>query len=151
MKTSVFGMFVFGLLSSAGVVAGCSTMPKQEARHVESAELRGATPVRAGRAKALVSGPALVRDLATDGAGAVTLYLTDDPGIGDRACPGAAAEGATPIAVLGGESRLTDLLVPEGKRVCAGVSEARAMRVVWRAQVAGDVEGGLYNVALLAR
>jgi hypothetical protein len=146
MKTIALGFLMF-----TGVVAGCSTLPRHAPRQVAGAELRGAAPVRAGRAKALVSGPALVRHLETDGAGVVTLYLSDDPGTGDRACPSARAENATPLAVLNGRSRLTDLLVPEGMRVCAAVSDAGAMRVSWHAQAADVATNGAFNVALLAR
>jgi hypothetical protein len=121
-------------------VFGCSTLPRQQARHVvaaradSQAEMRGSAPVRAKRAKALLSGPALIKHLETDGEGVVTLYLMDDPGIGDRSCPSAAGEDASAIAVLERSSRLTDLAVPEGKRVCAAVTDAHSMNVTWHAE-----------------
>src|SRR5438552_15269581 len=117
-------------LSMMTTAAACSTMPKPEMRHASAADtdLRGLAPVHARRARALVSGPALVKHLETDGQGAVTLYLTDDPGIGDRNCPCAAAESESPIAVLTRGSRVTDLVVPSGKRICASV-KAGSMNV----------------------
>lgn len=104
------------------------------ARADSPAEMRGTAPVRAKRARALVSGPALIKHLETDGEGIVTLYLTDDPGIGDRTCPSPAGEGASALAVLEGSSRLTDLAVPQGKRVCAVVTDARSMNVTWHVE-----------------
>jgi len=90
--------------------------------------------VRATRARALVSGPAVVKHLETLGDGTVTLYLTDDPGIADRACPGASAEDSTPIAVLKKQSQVTDLRIPDGKRICAAVDDAQRMGVTFHAQ-----------------
>ena len=59
------------------------------------------------QARALVSGPVVVQRLETEGDGAVTLYLADDPGIVDRACPSASAENAAPVAFLERESQVT--------------------------------------------
>ena len=92
MKTIVLATSMFA------ATLGCSAMTAQQPRHVATAgadsraEMRGATPVRGRRAKALLSGPAVIKHLETDGRGVVTLYLTDDPGTGDRACPSAGAE-----------------------------------------------------------
>jgi hypothetical protein len=146
MKTSVLG---FLMLTGMGL--GCSAMPKHELRHIDAAEVRGTAAVHPGRARALVSGPAVVRHFEADGAGKVTLYLADDPGIRDRVCPSAAAENATPIAVLDGSSQLTDLVVPKGQRVCAAVSGARAAEVAWHARATDATQDGSYNVALVAR
>ena len=114
------------VLSVFATSAACSTLPRGESRHVGSvgAEIRGDATVRATRARALLSGPAVVRHLETAGDGTVTLYLTDDPGIADRACPRASAENSAPVAVLTKQSQVTDLLIPSGKRVCAAVDWA---------------------------
>src|SRR5215471_14822779 len=83
---------------------GCATLPRHEVRHVTAAgaDIRGETPVRARRPKAIVSGPVMIKHLDTEGGGVVTVYLTDDPGIGDHACPSADAEGVSALAVLAG-------------------------------------------------
>ena len=93
---------IFALSMVAVAAAGCSTMPRQEARHAGNlgVESRGASSVHPKRARALVSGPVVVKHLETEGDGAVTLYLADDPGIADRACPSAPAENEAPIAFL---------------------------------------------------
>jgi hypothetical protein len=133
---------------------GCSTLPRQEVHHVatlgaeSSPEMRGAGPVRAKRAKALLSGPAMIKHLETDGEGVVTLYLTDDPGIGDRACPSAAGEDASAVAVLGQRSRVTDLVVPEGKRICAVVTGGRSMNVTWHAEAVTETYRKALELAL---
>ena len=139
--------------SMLATALGCSTLPRHEIRHVTAAgaDVRGETPVRARRPKVIVSGPVMVKHLETDGDGVVTLYLTDDPGIGDRACPSAGAEGVAPLAVLGRQSRITDLSVPEGKRVCATVADAHTMNVSWHAQTAGDGADRPRDLALLGR
>ena len=141
---------IFTLSVVAAAVTGCSTVPKQSVLHAGrwGVELRGGGPVHAKRARALLSGPALVKHLDTEGEGAVTLYLTDDPGIGDRACPGAPAEDSSPVAVLQRGSRLTDLVVPAGKRICASVSDARTMTVSWHARSAVDPPGNSFDLAL---
>jgi putative ABC transport system permease protein len=100
-------------------------------------------------AKALVSGPALIRHLETEGGGAVAFYLADDPGIEDRVCPSAGAEGASAIAVLADRSRLTNLTVPAGKRMCA-TTEDPTMRVAWHART-GDAPVRSIDIALLSR
>jgi hypothetical protein len=135
---------VFALSMVAAAAAGCSTIPRQEARHAGKLgiESRGASSIHPRRARALVSGPVVVKHLETEGDGAVTLYLTDDPGIGDRACPSAPAEDEAPVALLERKSRLTDLVVPAGKRVCAVGSATHTMTVTWhaRAMVAAPKE-----------
>ena len=142
MKTIVLAMSLFA--------GACSTLPRQETRHVGStgADLRGDLSVHARRAKALVSGPAVIQHLDTTGEGTLTLYLTDDPGIGDRGCTSAAAEQSTPVAILTQQSRITDLFVPGGKRVCAALEGARSKNVAWHARAAWDQELG-FNLALL--
>lgn len=74
---------IFALSMVAAAAVGCSTMPRQEARHAGNlgVESRGASSVHPKRARALVSGPVVVKHLETEGDGAVTLYLADDPGI----------------------------------------------------------------------
>jgi hypothetical protein len=121
----------------------CSALPRGEARHAGSAgaDIRGDATVRAARARALVSGPAVVKHLETVGDGTVTLYLTDDPGIGDRACPPASAENSSPVAVLTKQSQVTDLLIPNGKRVCAAVDDAQRMSVTFHARAIDREQG----------
>jgi hypothetical protein len=134
---------------------GCSTLNAPQPRRIATAggdvhaDMRGERPVRGKRARALLSGPALISHLETEGQGVVTLYLADDPGIGDRTCPSAAAEDVSPVAVLGGQSRITDLAVPEGTRVCAAVTDARSMRVSWHAQGAVEPFSRALDLALL--
>jgi hypothetical protein len=133
---------------------GCSTLPRHEIRHVAAAgaDVRGDTPVRATRPKAIVSGPVVLKHLETDGRGLVSLYLADDPGIGDRGCPSAGAEGVAPLAVLARHSRITDLSVPEGKRVCAAVAGAHGANVAWHAQAAASADlSRALDLALLQR
>jgi len=139
----------FSLLAT--VAAGCSTLPHGTVSRAgrNQTERHGTTAVHSGRAKALVSGPALIRHLEIDGDGGVALYLADDPGIADRACPSARAEKAPAIALLGDQSRLTNLTVPAGKRVCA-TTEAAAVNVVWHAHT-GDAPVRSIDVALLSR
>jgi hypothetical protein len=141
-------------LSVLAVVGGCSTLsPRHESRHAGNAglDLRGTTPLHFRRAKVLVSGPALVQHLETDGEGTVALYLADDPGIGDRACPSATAENVAPLAVLGRQSRVTDVTVPEGKRICAAAGDTRSMTVAWHARAAAQAPSGPVDVALRGR
>jgi hypothetical protein len=134
MKTIALASSLFAL------TLGCSALPRQEPRRPTAtvasthAEMRGVASDRARRAKALLAGPALLKHLETEGDGVVTLYLADDPGIRDRACPSAASEDASPIAILGPQSRITDLAIPEGKRVCAFVTSARSMSLTWHAE-----------------
>jgi hypothetical protein len=141
---------IFALSMVAAVGVGCSTMPRQEARHAGNlgVESRGASSVHPKRAKALVSGPVVVQHLETEGDGAVTLYLADDSGIGDRACPSAPAENAAPVAFLERESRLTDLVVPAGKRVCAVASATHTMTVTWHARSTVDAPKESFDLAL---
>jgi hypothetical protein len=141
---------IFALSMVAAVGVGCSTMPRQGARHAGNlgVESRGASSVHPKRAKALVSGPVVVQHLETEGDGAVTLYLADDSGIGDRACPSAPAENEAPIAFLERESRLTDLVVPAGKRVCAVGSATHTMTVTWHARTTTDAPKESFDLAL---
>jgi hypothetical protein len=136
----------------AAALTGCSTISKGPALHAGNLglEMRGAAPVHPRRARALVSGPVLVKHLDTEGDGAVTLYLTDDPGIGDRACPSAGAEDAQAVAVLQRQSRLTDISVPAGKRICAAATDAHTMTVSWHARSAVDPPPASFDLALRA-
>ncbi|HVT06090.1 MAG TPA: hypothetical protein VHO67_01460 [Polyangia bacterium] len=131
-------------------VAGCSTMPRQEAQHAGNvgAQMRGASSVHPKRARALVSGPVVVQHLETEGDGAVTLYLADDPGIADRACPSAPAENAPPVAHLERQSRLTDLVVPAGMRICAAATATHTMTVTWHARPIVDAPRESFDLAL---
>jgi hypothetical protein len=142
-------IFALSMVSAAAAV-GCSTMPKQEARYAGNlgAASRGASSVHPRRARALVSGPVVVQRLETEGDGAVTLYLTDDPGIGDRACPSALAEDASPVAVLERTSRLTDLVVPAGKRICAAATATHTMTVTWHARTTSEAPKESFELAL---
>jgi len=89
-----------------------------------------------------------VQHLETEGDGAVTLHLADDPGIADRACPSAPAEDAAPVAVLERQSRLTDLIVPAGKRICATATATHTMTVSWHARAQGDALPQSFDLAL---
>jgi hypothetical protein len=141
---------LFALSMVFAVSAGCSSVSRERVRSAGNVgpEVRGAVPVHPRRAKALVSGPAVVKHLETDGDGAVTLYLADDPGIDDRNCPSAVAEGATPLAVLQRASRVTDLDVPAGKRICAAARETHTMTVSWHARTGRETRGSGFDVAL---
>jgi hypothetical protein len=141
---------IFALSMVAAASVGCSTMPRQQARHAGNlgVESRGASSVHPRRARALVSGPVVVKHLETEGDGAVTLYLADDPGIADRACPSAPAEEAAPVAVLERESRVTDLVVPAGKRICAATSATHTLTVTWHARSTGDAPNESFDLAL---
>jgi hypothetical protein len=143
---------IFALSMVAAALTGCSAISKGPALHAGSLgrEMRGAAPIHPKRARALLSGPALVEHLDTEGDGAVTLYLTDDPGIGDRACPSAFAEDSPAVAVLQRQSRLTDINVPTGKRICASVSDAHTMTVSWHARSAADPPNAAFDLALQA-
>jgi hypothetical protein len=140
----MFAKSIVVALSVSVTSAACSVLPRAESRHVRSAgaDIRGGATVRARLARAILSGPAVVKHLETVGDGTVTLYLTDDPGIGDRACPRASAEDSAPIAVLKKQSQITDLLIPNGKRVCAAVDDAARMGVTFHAR-AIDREAGV--------
>jgi len=146
MKTIALAFSLF-----ATVAAGCSTLPHGTISRAgrNEAERHGTTAVHSGQAKALVSGPALIRHLEIDGDGGAALYLADDPGIGDRVCPSARAEKAPAIALLGDRSRLTNLTVPAGKRVCA-TTAAATVHVAWHART-GDAPVRSIDVALLSR
>lgn len=143
MKTIVLAI---SMLAGA---AGCSaTLAKNGTRHAASTatDLRGGAAVRATRARALLSGPAIVKHLETAGEGTLTLYLTDDPGVRDRACPSVDAEQSAPVAILKGASRITELTVPRGKRVCATLeTDARTMdvNVTWHALRVDDTDSAL--------
>jgi len=141
---------IFALSMVVAVSAGCSNVSRERVRYAGNvgAEVRGAAPVHPRRAKALVSGPAVVKHLETEGDGAVTLYLADDPGIGDRACPSALAEGATPLAVLQRQSRVTDVAVPAGQRICAVATETHTMTVTWQARAGSETESSGFDLAL---
>lgn len=99
---------------------GCSTLPRPDV---------ATAGALAGSRVALASGPALVH-ISTNGSGTARLYLADDAGIGSTLCASAAAENAVPIRVLDGESNVSDLPVPAGKRVCA-VFDSRELSVNW--------------------
>ena len=144
-------MKTIALAFSLFATVGCSTLPHGTISRAgrDQSERHGTTAVHAGQAKALVSGPALIRHLETEGDGAVGFYLADDPGIADRVCPSASAEGASAIAILADQSRLTNLTVPAGKRVCATTYDS-TMRVAWHART-GDAPVRSIDVALLSR
>lgn len=137
-------------LSMVAVAAGCSTIPREEARHAGNlgVESRGASSVHPRRSRALLSGPVVVKHLETEGDGAVTLYLADDPGIGDRYCASAPAENEEPVAFLERKSQLTDLVVPAGKRVCAVGSSTHTMTVTWHARTIVDAPRESFDLAL---
>jgi hypothetical protein len=102
---------------------GCSTLPRPEVTQPGALDVRGA---------ALASGPAIVH-ISTGGDGSATLYLADDAGDSSTVCPSATAEHATPIRVLDGESHVSDIPVPSGKRICAAV-DSPALSMTWLAE-----------------
>jgi hypothetical protein len=99
---------------------GCSTAPLPGVTQPGALDLRGA---------ALASGPALVH-ISTGGEGTATLYLVDDSGNGSTVCPSATAEQATPLRLLDGDSHVSELPVPGGKRICAAF-DSPAMSMTW--------------------
>jgi hypothetical protein len=112
----------------AGV--GCSTTPLPGVTQPGALEVRGA---------ALASGPAVVH-ISTGGNGTATLYLADDAGDGSTVCPSATAEHATALLVVDGESHVSDLPVPGGKRICAAL-DSPAMSMTWLAEQYAPTEG----------
>jgi hypothetical protein len=113
-----------GLATSLLLIGvGCSTLPRPEVTQPGALDVRGA---------ALASGPAIVH-ITTGGDGTATLYLADDAGDSSTVCPSAMAEHATPIRVLDGESHVSDLPVPSGKRICAAV-DSPTMSMTWLAE-----------------
>ena len=100
--------------------AACSTLPRPEVTQPGLLDVRGA---------ALASGPALVH-VSTGGEGSATLYLADDARDGSTVCPSATAEQATVVRVLDGDSHVSDLPVPGGKRICAAF-DSRAISMTW--------------------
>jgi hypothetical protein len=98
----------------------CSTLPRPEVAQPGLLDVRGA---------ALASGPALVH-VSTGGEGSATLYLADDAGDGSSVCPSATAEQATAVRVLDGDSQVSDLPVPTGKRICAAF-DSRSISMTW--------------------
>ena len=145
-------MFIFAVSMMVSVVA-CSTMPKPTALRASASEtdVRGTAAVHAHRARALVSGPAVVKHLETEGRGVVTLYLEDDPGVGDRRCVSAEAEGESPIAVLVRARQVTDVAVPACKRICASITATEFMTLAWHARKTDAAVQGPFDVALLTR
>jgi hypothetical protein len=146
-------MLMLSILTTATATAACFALPTLNVRHAAkaNADVRGLARVHLRQGRVLVSGPAIVRHLETEGDGVMMLYLTDDPGIGDRGCPGAAAEASPLVAALRGQSRIADLRVPAGKRICASVEDGKSMRVAWHASPTGAEAGNRYEVALLPR
>ena len=102
---------------------GCSTLPRPEVAQPGLLDVRGA---------ALASGPALVH-LSTGGEGSATLYLADDARDGSTVCPSATADQATAVRVLDGDSHVSDLPVPGGKRLCAAF-DSRTISMTWLAE-----------------
>ena len=100
--------------------AGCTTLPRPSVAQPGLLDVGGA---------ALASGPAIVH-ISTGGDGSATLYLADDGGDGSTICPSAKADQATPLRILGGESHVSDLPVPGGKRLCA-VFDSPAISMTW--------------------
>jgi hypothetical protein len=99
---------------------GCSTLPRPDVTQPGLLDVRGA---------ALASGPALVH-VSTGGEGSATLYLADDARDGSTVCPSATAEQATALRVLDGDSHVSDLPVPGGKRICAAF-DSRTISMTW--------------------
>jgi hypothetical protein len=102
---------------------GCSTLPRPEITQPGLLDVRGA---------ALASGPAVVH-ISTGGEGNATLYLADDASDGSTVCPSATADQATVVRVLDGDSHVSDLPVPGGKRICAAF-DSRSISMTWLAE-----------------
>ena len=117
-KTITLAMSLSLSLFLGGV--GCSTLPRPEVTQPGLLDVRGA---------ALASGPALVH-VSTGGEGSATLYLADDARDGSTVCPSATAEQATVLRVLDGDSHVSDLPVPAGKRVCAAF-DSPSISMTW--------------------
>jgi hypothetical protein len=107
---------------------GCSTLPRPAVTGPGLLDVGGA---------ALASGPAIVH-ISTGGDGSATLYLVDDGGDGSAVCPSAKAEQATSLRILDGDSHVSDLPVPGGKRLCAAF-DSPAIRMTWLAEAYGPV------------
>jgi hypothetical protein len=119
-KTITLAMSLF--LSGFGGL-GCSTLPRPAVTEPGLLDVGGAV---------LASGPAIVQ-ITTGGDGSAALYLVDDSGDHNAVCPSARAEQATPLRILDGDSRVSDLPVPGGKRVCAAF-DSPAIRMTWLAE-----------------
>jgi len=117
-------------------VLGCSALSGQRLDSVGSlgADVRGESPLRRDWAEVIVSGPALVKHIETEGKGTVVLYLVNDHGLNDGTCPVSTSYGRAPVAVIGQRQRVTNLVVPGGTRICAAVTDARRVNVVWHAR-----------------
>ena len=59
-----------------------------------------------------------------------------------------ARENEAPVAVLERKSRLTDLVVPAGKRVCAVGSATHTMTVTWHARATDEAPKQSFELAL---
>ena len=129
MKSIVFAT------SIVTAALGCSALSEQR---LESSgtlgDIRGEAPIEKDSTQAIISGPVVVKHLETDGKGTVALYLMKDRGIDEESCPTSITEGLTPVAVLEHRQRITDLLVPDGQRICAAVSNAPSANVMWHAR-----------------
>ncbi len=110
--------------------AACSTLPRPEVAQPGLLDVRGA---------ALASGPALVH-VSTGGEGSATLYLADDARDGSTVCPSATAEQATVVRVLDGDSHVSDLPVPGGKRICAAF-DSPAISMTWLSEDYASASG----------
>jgi hypothetical protein len=120
-KTITLAMSLFLSFFLGGV--GCSTLPRPEVTGPGLLDVRGA---------ALASGPAFVH-ISTGGEGTATLYLADDARDGSTVCPSATAEQATALRVLDGDSHVSDLPVPGGKRICAAF-DSPSISMTWLAE-----------------
>ena len=116
---------------------GCSTLPRPAVTEPGLLDV-GGTP--------LASGPAIVH-ISTGGDGTATLYLAD--GSGGVVCPSAQAEQAAAIRILDGESHISDLPVPGGKRLCAAF-DSPALSMTWLAEDYTSVARGQRPAARLA-
>lgn len=115
------------LLASMGAF-GCSAMPRPEVRQAAATaqDYRAEAVLAGAEARTIADGPAVIRHLETVGDGLVTLYFAN---AGDDGCSHASGEYAS--VMLARSTRVTNIRVPEGKRVCAVGVAPRSTVVTW--------------------
>ena len=139
----------FSLLATVGCSTRCRT-GRFPAPAGDQSERHGTTAVHAGRAKALVSGPALIRHLEQQGATAPWgSTLPTIPASRIAPAQARARKGGSAVATSPTQSRLTNLTVPAGKRMCVTTYDP-TMRVAWHVRT-GDAPVRSVDVALLSR
>ena len=109
---------------------GCSTTPMPQSHQAASTaqNYRAEAVLGGAEARTIANGPALIKHLETVGDGWVTLYFASAIGEG---CSHARGANEYPFAMLAPSTRVTNIHVPEGKRVCAVGATPRSMVVTW--------------------